>query len=64
MSEGIPASSHIQDKIWITSRIRMIAEKRLLKYNNWSLFVLAYYSVFYRSTFGVSRLFQGILYLL
>lgn len=46
MSEGSTANNHVQDKIWITSRIRMMAEKRLLKYNNWSLFLLAYYSVF------------------
>lgn len=46
MSDGISATGCLQDKIWITSRVRMMAEKRLLKYNNWSLFLLAYYSAF------------------
>lgn len=46
MSEDVPSNNYVQDKIWITSRVRMIAEKRLLQYNNWSLFLLAYYSVF------------------
>jgi len=39
-------ANYVQDKIWITSRVRMMAEKRLLVYNSWSLFLLAYYSVF------------------
>lgn len=46
MTEADTTNNHVQDKIWITSRVRMMAEKRLLKYNNWSLFLLAYYSVF------------------
>lgn len=46
MSQENTATASIQDKIWITSRIRMMAERRLLRYNNWSLFLLAYYSVF------------------
>lgn len=46
MLEECPAIDHVRDKIWITSRIRMMSEKRLLRYNHWSLFLLAYYSVF------------------
>ena len=46
MSELDSEASYVQDKIWITSRVRMMAERRLLRYNNWSLFLLAYYSMF------------------
>lgn len=46
MSDPNSGQNNVQDKIWITSRIRMMAERRLLRYNNWSLFLLAYYSVF------------------
>ncbi|TYR33673.1 SLATT domain-containing protein [Mesorhizobium microcysteis] len=46
MSEPASPTDYIQDKIWITSRVRMIGERRLLRYNVWSLFLLAYYSVF------------------
>ncbi|WP_341991354.1 SLATT domain-containing protein [Azorhizobium sp. AG788] len=46
MSEMGSEGEYVQDKIWITSRARMMGEKRLLRYNNWSLFLLAYYSVF------------------
>ncbi|KFB09471.1 SLATT domain-containing protein [Nitratireductor basaltis] len=46
MSELDSQKNQVQDKIWITSRVRMTAERRLLQYNNWSLFLLAYYSLF------------------
>lgn len=46
MSELDSEANYVQDKIWITSRVRMMAERRVLRYNNWSLFLLAYYSLF------------------
>jgi hypothetical protein len=45
MSQVSSRIENIDDKIWITSRVRMGSERRMLRYNNWSLFLLAYYSV-------------------
>ncbi|RCS23511.1 SLATT domain-containing protein [Phyllobacterium salinisoli] len=37
--------STINDKIWITSRVRMISERKALNNNFWSLVILTYYSL-------------------
>lgn len=37
---------NIKDRIWITSRVRMISESKSLRYNKLSLIFLTYYSTF------------------
>ncbi|NEJ82435.1 SLATT domain-containing protein [Rhizobium leguminosarum] len=42
----IPSPSTINDTIWITSRVRMIAERKALRNQNISYLAVTYYSVF------------------
>lgn len=41
-----PTTSSINDTIWITSRVRMIAERKALRNQNISYLAVTYYSVF------------------
>lgn len=41
-----PTTSSINDTIWITSRVRMIAERKALRNQNMSYLAVTYYSVF------------------
>ncbi|WP_416409024.1 SLATT domain-containing protein [Agrobacterium rosae] len=41
-----PTTSSINDTIWITSRVRMIAERKALQNQNISYLAVTYYSVF------------------
>ncbi|ACE92249.1 hypothetical protein RHECIAT_CH0003301 [Rhizobium etli CIAT 652] len=42
----IPSTTTIDDTIWITSRVRMIAERKALRNQNISYLAVTYYSVF------------------
>ncbi|TIL56285.1 MAG: SLATT domain-containing protein [Mesorhizobium sp.] len=43
---GIAPDGNVDDRIWITSRIRMISERKALRKQNYSYLLLTYYSLF------------------